>query len=639
MLDSVALVIGRKESKGLEKFNTFIDPGTGDLLDKETELEMSGLLPTLRPGVETELARHGKNNTWIFINMRPVEFKEAEKMLKETFMSVCGLESSKFPVCVINISIGGNMRENVDPNLEPNKQKVGLACKQVVMDGLTKILNKHWGIEDAIKEEKENMHTNLNSPAEVVKNKSDFESDGEDEPVVKEPLFNHIGLTQDNSQATSKITASKFIENSYGLSQYFGSSEKSITSDSKAKPIKVDDKSLEESYDDGSSSASKIYHSPILKPDMFKDLALPGVDAVYVSRLRDGDFPEIPDEELHDVSVREETGGDQLRNPFIQFECQEEFQDNTSESDMDFSTITNSSRSEALPTLKLKQPKFDKIYKSTPNKRKREDSSLVRIDSFLSNHSRQNAPRAKSNKRSTSPTEIKKKKFLPRTRISVTFNIDKCAAPVDDEIAPEKNLELIGSLSSSTTSMWAAKRGQELFAIHPPTLREIILKERLMRHHKMPTQRLSDPMSLADDLLPSDLVETVLQLKMSSTEDKLITDERIALNGFLLSASVDQNSTLSRIQVLSSCNLIRDYGIDDLVGILSLIKENKNISVCASRPTKVSQYLYKEANRLAQEMPNTFDKESTYLQLQSFNELFGDHFESDGKGIQKLRVL
>ena len=39
MLDSVALVIGRRESNGLEKFIEYLDPVTvtGDLLEKETE--------------------------------------------------------------------------------------------------------------------------------------------------------------------------------------------------------------------------------------------------------------------------------------------------------------------------------------------------------------------------------------------------------------------------------------------------------------------------------------------------------------------------------------------------------------------------------------------------------------------------
>ena len=639
MLDSVALVIGRRESNGLEKIVEYLDPVTGDLFDTETELEISGLLPVIRPGVETELARQGKNNTWIFINNRPVEFKEAEKILKESFMSVCGLESSKFPVCVINISIGGNMRDNVDPNLEPNKQKVGLTCKQVVIDGLSNILHKYWRIDKDIeesKEEKENMVLNSKSQADENYTISECTSD-DDEPVVKEPLFNHIGFTQANSQATSKISADKFIENSYGLSQYFKSSIKpESTRGGEEIQFNSEDQSLEESYIDSSSGASKIQHSPILKPEMFNDSALPGVDAVYVNRLKSGDFPEIPEEELNDVSVREETSG-QPRNPFIQFECQEEGQENRSpESEMDLLIVDKkNSRSEIFPSLKLKQPQFEKSFKSSPIKRKREDASLVKIDTFLSSHKRQNTTNVNCEKSKTStsptPTKFKRKKFLPRTRVSVTFNIDKCAAPVDDSIIPEKDMEVIGSLSSNTDSVWAVKRGQDLYAVHPPILREVILAERLMRHHKMPAQRLQEPLSLVDGILTPDLVKTVLQM---SSEDNLITDERITLNGFLLSACEDRDFMVPRIQVLSSCNLIRDYGIDDLVEIISHVNENKDIRVREIRPTKVRQYLLKEAERLARDMPSTFDRESTAIQLDSWTELFGDKFKS--KGFQKL---
>jgi len=146
----------------------------------------------------------------------------------------------------------------------------------------------------------------------------------------------------------------------------------------------------------------------------------------------------------------------------------------------------------------------------------------------------------------------------------------------------------------------------------------------------MPAQRLEEPLSLA---LAPDLVQTVLQM---SSEHNLITDEKITLNGFLLSACEDRDSKVPRIQVLSSCNLIRDYGIDDLVEIISNVKENKEISVRAIRPTKVSQYLFKEAERLARDMPSTFDREATATQLHSWTELFGDKFETGSKGFKLL---
>ena len=76
--------------------------------------------------------------------------------------------------------------------------------------------------------------------------------------------------------------------------------------------------------------------------------------------------------------------------------------------------------------------------------------------------------------------------------------------------------------------------------------------------------------------------------------------------------------------------------IDDLVEIISHVKENKEISVRAIRPTKVSQYLFEEAERLARDMPSTFDRETTATQLHSWTELFGDKFETGSKGFKLL---
>ena len=622
MQDTVALVIGMKGSKGLAKFIYNLDPPTGDLLDKESELVVSGLLPVIAPGVETSLARHDKNNTWVFINKRPVEFKEAEKMLKETFMSACRLEITKFPICVVSINIGGNMRENVDPNLEPNKHKVGLACKQVVLAGLSNILNKHWGTETDEQEasqEKENINLNGKAPSEDS-NRIELESEGDDETVVKEPLFNHVGLTQNNSQATSRISADKFIENKYGLTQYF---EEHGKSKSLSKGVETDQHGYQESQVKS--------HSPVLKPEMFDEPELPGPDAVYVSRLREGDFPEVPDEELQDVGEGEDPGVQQS-NPYIQFECEEE-QDSAEASKFDLSTKKIHSRSDTFPILKLKQPQFGKILKSTPTKRKREDNSLIKIDNFLTRTNETNVEYERDESTFPAPRERKRKKFLPRKRINVTFNMDKCAAPVLD-LVPDDNLKVVGSLQTGADPAWIVKLGPELLYLDPSSLREIILSERLMRAHKMPAEMLPDPVSLSTSLLSPELIQTVLQ--MSTNQDDIVTDDRVTLNGFLISACVNQDSKSARILLQASCHLIEDYGIDDLVGIISSVHENKNISVSESRPTKVREYLSKQTKRLAQEMPSTFDKESIDHQLQSWKELSGNQLKTDSNAFHLL---
>ena len=57
LLDNVANVIGRKEANNLESFESWLDVDTGDLVETETDLKISGLVPRLYPGVSVELGR------------------------------------------------------------------------------------------------------------------------------------------------------------------------------------------------------------------------------------------------------------------------------------------------------------------------------------------------------------------------------------------------------------------------------------------------------------------------------------------------------------------------------------------------------------------------------------------------------
>ena len=57
LLDSVAAVIGRREAKNLQSFSAWLDVETGVIVETETELKISGLVPTLYPGVSAELGR------------------------------------------------------------------------------------------------------------------------------------------------------------------------------------------------------------------------------------------------------------------------------------------------------------------------------------------------------------------------------------------------------------------------------------------------------------------------------------------------------------------------------------------------------------------------------------------------------
>ena len=142
-LDTVSLILGRKEAKNLSSFDHFIDTSDGVIeTEIETNLRISGFLPELKRGEKSDLCRSNKDFTWIFVNRRPVELKEIEKLLKEEFSCRTNCEPPKYPVCTISIDLKNDLVSSLDPNLEPNKQKVGLACKELVINAVREAFKK-----------------------------------------------------------------------------------------------------------------------------------------------------------------------------------------------------------------------------------------------------------------------------------------------------------------------------------------------------------------------------------------------------------------------------------------------------------------------------------------------------------------
>ncbi len=93
-----------------------------------------------------ELGRCTPEKTFIFVNRRPVEFRPVEKLLQRIFSEAAGLEptAAKFPVSVLSLELGASSSASagLDPNLEPNKQRVGLACCAALLDGLERHLRQ-----------------------------------------------------------------------------------------------------------------------------------------------------------------------------------------------------------------------------------------------------------------------------------------------------------------------------------------------------------------------------------------------------------------------------------------------------------------------------------------------------------------
>ena len=84
------------------------------------------------------------------MNRRPVDFRQLEKLLQRVFSQAAGLDPTalKFPVCVVSLELNdcACATAGFDPNLEPNKQRVGLACAGMLLAGLEHHLRQIYGL-------------------------------------------------------------------------------------------------------------------------------------------------------------------------------------------------------------------------------------------------------------------------------------------------------------------------------------------------------------------------------------------------------------------------------------------------------------------------------------------------------------
>ena len=619
LLDTVALVIGRSQAKGLESFRSFLDPATGDLVATETGLLVSGLLPALQPGVESQLGRCSRDLTWVFVNRRPVEFKEVERLAKEMFMAACGLEAARYPVCCVVVEVSGPVMDKLDPNLEPNKQRVGLACKEAVLTGLRTILQSHWQLQQEDKENTElGDESNLDDTYGKQLKEPPSPEVAETEAVAREPCFTHIGTTQRGSQATTKISAAKFVENKYGLSQYFSPVQKP-----EGKNANFEDEGMENGISPSSSTEEPSPHSPVLKEEMFMSPALPGVDAVYVNRLKDGDFPEhsVAEEVEED---EDDERRDKPRNPFIQYECEDDGEDasseknhslvvhNYAENSMNMSAHDNSHEvSKDIPQLKLNPPKEAKLTKATPVKRKYEfDKSVTKIDTFLESR-KVKVRKTDCEDEKTARDRERKRKIQNRRKINISFNKDKCGRKFDDE-------ESINDVVAPWKSGWIVKDGSELFLLHPPGLRQAVLLERLLAGHKLPCEPRASSLQLQ---LTPDLAQAAAQLQTSGGR---VTDQRLAGNGFQVAAAG------SSLTLESWCPLLPELGLPDLMEVLASIRDDAEVSLRGCRPARVRDYLAGEAARLRRDMPANYDRDTVAELLGSGRAVLGRAARSGG---------
>ena len=356
---------------------------------------------------------------------------------------------------------------------------------------------------------------------------------------------------------------------------------------------------------------------------MFDSPELPGVDAVYINRLRDGEELFDDYEEDEDIVQKERP-----RNPFINYECEEgeetpvkvshsipkpgcngdyKIDDNIGDK-FARGQLLDQEGSLMQPVKLFAPPNFPRTPRSEPVKRKRHpDESVIRIDDFL-------AKRAKTKKgpigdqtlaRLAAPhgtPVVKVKKHIQnRRRVDVPFNLGDCL---------QKTEETPSSLVGPLMSGWVAKDEDDLVLIFPPRIREMLLYERLLSSHVLPSEKMTEPMTIYPGLLNKELAEVAISMFTNTRQcPAKITDRRITFNGFSLGLYQVAGQPSYSLKLEARCPAIQYFEVEDLVEILKLVRDKKGDSVKETRPAKVREYLAGEATRMSRELPVEMDRE------------------------------
>ncbi|XP_076757962.1 uncharacterized protein LOC143427592 [Xylocopa sonorina] len=164
--EAVTYTIGKKITCDMSWIN---------VVDMDVKIKM--MIPSKETGNISEIFQSGAQ--YIFVNNRPVKYKELEKVVTKTILDGLGQESSsrKKPIFVLYIVVNA---ADIDVNLEPNKTSVLFKNQNLVTQTVEKYLESFYGIQKDIQET--NCDLSLAEYQDYTQKSSDVEHE---EPVPK----------------------------------------------------------------------------------------------------------------------------------------------------------------------------------------------------------------------------------------------------------------------------------------------------------------------------------------------------------------------------------------------------------------------------------------------------------------------
>ncbi|XP_052647348.1 PMS1 protein homolog 1 isoform X1 [Harpia harpyja] len=210
--------------------------------------------------------------------------------------------------------------------------------------------------------------------------------------------------------------------------------------------------------------------------------------------------------------------------------------------------------------------------------------------------------------------EKKQKHEQPTKIVTVPFSLSSCRHQLQRH---EKNdsdeHELFLIRRQSFPDVWIFATEKKLMLLNPYRLEEALLRKRLLMNHKLPVEKLDNPVVLTDSLIGgSQYMAALYKMQkdyQSFSGSGYLSDPRLVANGFQIKVIEGASATESHLEIEGKANCLPYYGISDLKEILNAVVNGNAKEVYECRPLKVINYLEGEAVRLARQLPLHLSRE------------------------------
>ena len=563
--------------------------------------------------------RSTNDQTFTFVNKRPVTIKGLDKVLRKIF-------HGNYPIGVINIKTS---QDELDVNVEPNKTSVMIGKQQILLDFIESKLEEDYGssvenidpdvekriVSNNSKDQNTKKATKNNAPKENVSNNIITEksiNDDDEEIVDVEQSGDCLIINEKGSWAEGNLFKSKTTGLPIQPTNIIVNKNKNINNDLE----KSRDFTPPVSKNFSSSSSLDMY-----TPSMGDDTRPRQVLITSFSSLNDSMNPEDISRnrnnkrKLEFAPMEETTPKSQkMQKKMKRFNDDESFEEISSfmdimraKQDKLDKSISSTESDQTFACQICGKPYIESVSLENHIKSVHENTQPLQEKEILqSNDKIRNSKSAEF----AGEKNEKQSKICHKKAKNITFDMKKLYQQNNEE-EKERNIRHQIRLIGQINDCWIVKNGQEgNFILNQFRLQEVRLFRKLMQNFVFSTTKLPTHIDLKEHFSWNDEFNKILEKLMEKNE---VIDPRILDNGLKV---IKQNGK----PILSETSPdVKFLGISDLQEILKIIESNPNATLEESRPLKIRAYLKSKTSAMMKQLPPNPDEDNLETFIESLN--------------------